>query len=100
MTKTIKIRMPVVVSHPDIHSAKLHVNVDVMFHAYALPFAPVYCVFSYLYTSNFFGGDDVAQLMLTVVVAVHVLLALACHWSVNARALLTCRRVLYIRESN
>ncbi|KAJ2764347.1 putative cation-transporting ATPase 1, partial [Coemansia nantahalensis] len=79
-----------------VRSATLHRRLPVAQHAYTWPFVAVYPVWLYVYTMRYdelLGSKEFTVLSLILVFSTQALVLLACQWSVNVRALLTCLKV-------
>ncbi|KAJ2721910.1 putative cation-transporting ATPase 1 [Coemansia sp. Benny D115] len=79
-----------------IKSATLHRRLPLFQHAYVWPFTAVYFGWLYIYTlryDDFLGSQEFTALSLILMFMSQALVFLACQWSVNIKALLTCQSV-------
>ncbi|KAJ2006099.1 putative cation-transporting ATPase 1 [Coemansia thaxteri] len=77
-----------------IKAATLHQRLPLIQHAYVWPFPIVYLAWLYVYTlryDDFLGSQEFTALSLILVFMVQALAFLTCQWSVNIRAMFTCR---------
>ncbi|KAJ3071425.1 hypothetical protein HDU98_005354 [Podochytrium sp. JEL0797] len=93
---------PKLVDSKAIKVATLHSPLPVMQHSYSVPFAVIYAVWLYVFLVQFeavFGSKEFAMLTLILAMAGHVLALLACQWSVNAKAMMTCSKETDARKA-
>ncbi|KAJ2783865.1 putative cation-transporting ATPase 1 [Coemansia javaensis] len=77
-----------------VRAATLHRRLPTAQHAYVWPFVFVYPVWLYVYTLRYdevLGSQEFTALSLILVLGAQALVFLACQWSVNVRAALTCQ---------
>ncbi|KAJ3314110.1 hypothetical protein HDU76_002479, partial [Blyttiomyces sp. JEL0837] len=84
------------VSSRSIQTSSLHANLPAEWHIYGVPFSVAYGFWVYVYLFKYdewLGSSEFTLFTFILMAAFHALTFLVCQWSVDAKALLTCKKV-------